>query len=83
MIKLGQVVQDKISGFEGVATARAEYLNGCIRFQVSPQTVDEKGKVQEAMRFDVVQLVEYKPPKTKKKAPGGPMAAPKTAADPR
>src|ERR1700728_2195934 len=36
-VKLGDVVRDRISGFAGVATSRTEYLNGCVRWQVSPQ----------------------------------------------
>ena len=30
MVKLGEVYKDKVSGFEGTATCRTEYLNGCI-----------------------------------------------------
>ena len=28
-IKLGIKVRDKVTGFEGIATARIKYLNGC------------------------------------------------------
>ena len=34
MIELGTKVTDSITGFVGVAIARAEYLNGCISYQV-------------------------------------------------
>ena len=31
MVKLGERYRDTISGFEGVATSRSEYLHGCVR----------------------------------------------------
>ena len=55
MIKLGQKVRDKITGFEGIITAKAEYLNGCIQFCVRPR-VDKEGKSQDGEYFDVEQL---------------------------
>ena len=54
-VKLGDVVRDRISGFAGVATSRTEYLNGCVRWQVSPQHLHD-GKPIEAHFFDEEQL---------------------------
>lgn len=34
-IKLGDKVKDKISGLSGIATARTEFLNGCVQYTVS------------------------------------------------
>lgn len=34
-IKLGDKVKDKISGLTGVATARCEFLNGCVQYTIS------------------------------------------------
>ena len=34
MVKLGEAVQDTVSGFKGIVTARAEYLGGNPRCQV-------------------------------------------------
>lgn len=34
-IKLGDRVRDKISGYEGIAVARVEFLNGCIQYTVA------------------------------------------------
>ena len=42
MIKLGQKVKDKVTGFTGIAVAKTEYLNGCIQLLVRPK----KGKDQ-------------------------------------
>jgi hypothetical protein len=39
-IKLGIVASDKVSGFTGIITGRAEYLTGCEQFLVSPKASD-------------------------------------------
>jgi hypothetical protein len=54
-MKLGDVAVDRISGFKGVATCRLEYLNGCVRWQVSPQELHD-GKPVESHYFDNEQL---------------------------
>lgn len=45
MVKLGQTVKDTITGFEGVVTARCEYIVGPVRIEVSP--VNHATKVPE------------------------------------
>jgi hypothetical protein len=40
-MKPGDMVLDRISGFKGVATCRPEYLNGCVRWQISPQELHD------------------------------------------
>jgi len=37
VIRLGQKVRNKITGFVGIATARTEWINGCIRFTVEAE----------------------------------------------
>lgn len=54
-IMLGEKVRDKITGLEGIATARVEYLNGCVQICVTPPAKD--GKTQDREFFDV-QMVE-------------------------
>lgn len=44
MIELGTQVRDKLTGFEGVATARVEYVTGVIKYEVQPR-VREDGKM--------------------------------------
>lgn len=44
MIRLGEEVRDKITGFAGVATARSEFENGCIRYLVTSRELKD-GKV--------------------------------------
>lgn len=38
-IVLGQLVEDTASGFQGIATQRCSYLNGCTRYGVLPKAV--------------------------------------------
>lgn len=55
--------RDTISGFEGLATARVEFLYGCVR--ITLEGVDSKGDPTE-LAFDEQRLVEAKsnkPPK--------------------
>ena len=56
MIKLGAKVRDKISGFAGVATGRAEYLYTTPTVQVSPEGLDSSGKLLGAVWFEETQL---------------------------
>lgn len=54
-IELGKRYRDAISGWEGVATARYEYMNGCVRYELAAH--DKDGK-PEAFVFDEQQIVE-------------------------
>ena len=42
MIKLGDKVTDTITGFKGIVTAKAIYLNGCVQFQVQPKGLKDE-----------------------------------------
>ena len=44
-IKLGDKVKDKISGYKGIVTAIAKYLNGCTRILIEPTKLDDDGKL--------------------------------------
>lgn len=50
MIELGQKVRDRVTGFEGITTARVQYLNGCVQFCVKPRALD--GKMLEGEYID-------------------------------
>ena len=50
-IKLGEEVQDRITGFQGIAVSRTTFLNGCSRIEVQPK-VNGTGKVPESKVFD-------------------------------
>ncbi len=51
MVKLGDKVKDSITGFEGVAVSRTEYLYGCVRVGVEGST-----KPGESFWFDEQRL---------------------------
>lgn len=70
MINLGDKVKDRISGFSGIATARYEYLNGCIRFQVEPDKLN-KGAMIDGKIFDLEQLTVVQAAKVRVTRPGG------------
>ncbi len=55
MIQLGQRVRDRISGFEGTVTGRAEYLTGCTQCVVVPDVAAD-GSHREAHWFDEQRL---------------------------
>jgi hypothetical protein len=65
MVNLGDLVEDKISGFKGIAVARHSYLNGCDRITVQPE-VDKHGKMLDSASFDEPQLKIISTRRTKK-----------------
>lgn len=76
--ELGSQLEDKISGFKGIATARLEYLNGCVQYCLQP-LVDKDGKAVEAEYFDQDQLIAVEAPRVrqpeevKRQPTGGPV----------
>ena len=73
MIKLGDKVRDKITGFMGIAVAKTEFLNGCIQFNVLPKG-DKINKMPDEMSIDEqsLEIVKVKKKKKVKKENGGP-----------
>lgn len=74
-IELGRQYRDPISGWEGTATCRYEYLNGCVRVEISG--ADKDGK-PEAFVFDQEQLVALDEPPAvtaKPRRTGGPQSS--------
>lgn len=55
MVKLGDRVKDNITGFEGIAVARTEFLYGCVRVCVQPGKLKD-GKTIDAEWFDEQRL---------------------------
>lgn len=47
-IELGETVKDTITGFTGTVVARAEYLNGCIQYQIVGKEPDKEIWIDEA-----------------------------------
>ncbi len=82
-VKLGDMVKDTVTGFEGVAIARHSYLQGCDRISVQP--VLGKDKTMPSQEgFDEPQLEVTKAgfaipdPKPSKARTGGPDKHPDT-----
>lgn len=82
-LKIGDLVKDTFTAFQGKISGFAEYLNGCLRVAVQPYDLKE-GKTIEEEWFPASQLKliqeEVKP--LVKKATGGPMPEPKGPRDP-
>lgn len=55
-ISLGDHVKDAITGMEGIAVARVDYLTGCTQICISPK-VDKDGKLQDSHYVDESRLV--------------------------
>jgi hypothetical protein len=53
--QLGKKGRDKITGFEGIITARCEFLTGCNRYCIQPRELRE-GKPIEGIYFDEAQI---------------------------
>lgn len=53
-IKLGQKVKCKVTGIQGIATSKCEYINGCVHYGVTPLSTD--GKYPDTSYIDYQQL---------------------------
>ena len=51
MENFGKKAKDKVTGFEGVITAKALYMYGCSQYLLTPK-VDREGKKQVGEWFD-------------------------------
>ncbi len=75
MINLGQKARDKITGFKGTITARAQYLYGCDQYCIVP-TVDKDGKIEKSEWFDEgrIEIISagISPEDVRMEKPGGP-----------
>lgn len=59
MVKVGDKVRDRVTGFKGVAVCRTEWLNGCVRIGVQPAscyTKDGETRMPEISTIDEGQL---------------------------
>ena len=36
-IKLGDRIKDAVTGYEGIATTRTKFLNGCVQYSIAPK----------------------------------------------
>jgi len=77
MVKLGQKVKDRITGFEGIVIAKCFYLNGCTSCQIRPDKLKEDGSIHETQWIDEQQLDNES-----KASSGGPGDVPPAMATP-
>ncbi|MCY1290512.1 hypothetical protein D9M70_396610 [compost metagenome] len=74
MIELGKRARDKITGFEGIVTGRAQYLTGCDQYVLAPPAKD--GNLSRGEWFDEGRLMVLgdgiRPEEVAGVAPGGP-----------
>lgn len=72
-IKLGDLVQDKLTGLQGIAVSLSDFLHGCRRINIQPQE-HKDSKPAEWVSFDEPQLKLVKPEVAKRKSnhTGGP-----------
>lgn len=77
-INLGDKVKDLVTGFEGIAVARTQWLNGCFRITLQSATTDKDGKAGPQETFDEPQLEVTIPGavRTGPRDTGGPAATP-------
>ncbi len=52
--QLGLKLRDMVSGLEGIATSRVEFINGCIQYGVSGKA--DNGKIPDTHYIDQQQL---------------------------
>jgi len=55
---LGEVVQDKVTRFEGVVMARSDYFTGCNHYGICSQTLDSTGKPRDWEWFDETRVIK-------------------------
>lgn len=60
-IELGTLVRDVVTGFEGIAMARVEYLTGCTQYGISQAGTGE----MKGCEYLDWQRLEYDPTKTR------------------
>lgn len=56
LVDLGDKAKDTITGFEGIVSARIEYLFGPRRIALTPVALDKDGKPQDPIGFDESQI---------------------------
>lgn len=82
-LKLGIKMKDNITGFEGVAIAKTDWLYGCSRYTLQPIKLKDDGSLNDTQTFDELQLtaveevVKHEQPTT-----GGPRPSPKRNPNP-
>ncbi len=81
MFKLGEKLRDRVTGFEGIAVSRTEYLNGCWQYCLVPKAKKDAKEYPVGADLDVENLELVSAGVTIKSKPsGGPSRPGKTSA---
>ena len=59
-INVGDRVKDRISGLQGIAIARTEWLWGCVRITLQPEGATKDHRCKESVSVDEPQCVVVK-----------------------
>ena len=71
---LGKPAKDKITGLQGIITAKVVYVSGCIQYCIQPP-IDKDGKLVESNYFDEgrIEIVSSEKIEAGVDPPGGPV----------
>ena len=74
MLLLGKKAKDKITGFEGILTAKAQYLYGCTQYCLTPPAKDGKTLTSEWFDEGRIEVIGegVAPEEVRAEKPGGP-----------
>lgn len=75
-IELGNKVRCKITGYTGIATAKTEFLNGCVQYEVTAKIGKDNKLLMEGnpgIDEQSLEVIKSKKKKIKKDDNGGPM----------
>jgi len=56
-LKMGNIVRDTITGFQGIMIGRTDWLYGCSRIGIEPTDLDKDGKPRDPAWFDEQRIV--------------------------
>lgn len=71
--KLGDKVEDTVSGYKGICVSITDFINGCKRISIQPK-IKKDGSLPDDKWFDIEQVKVLKSKVVKTLAPsGGPM----------
>lgn len=56
VFELGETLRDKVSGFKGICTGRADYLTGCRQYKLQPKGLNKEKLPWNTEWFDEEQL---------------------------
>jgi hypothetical protein len=78
LVKLGDKVEDVVTGLQGIVTGKASYIFGCDQCCVSPPASGEKCEVRwfDEPRLRIVEAGAIRPADVTGDRPGGPREIP-------